>query len=202
MVKKLLRVIAGLLFGAGLLAISAVDSSATYVPFTQITTNSGSIYNFGVDVTDAGGGKVLFKFSYSAGGISEVYFDNRGGILTGPVTYANSTGVFFSSEDVHPANLPAGDTLSPPFVSDFSFGSTSSANRVDANGEYLGLIFNGSYDTVMSGLSSGQLRIGEHVQSLANGQSESFATPIPGAFLLFGSGLVGLVGIGRWKLRK
>ena len=37
MVKKLLRGFAGLLFGAGLLAISAADSSATYVPFTQIT---------------------------------------------------------------------------------------------------------------------------------------------------------------------
>ena len=199
--KNLLRVIAGLLFGAGLLAISAADSSATYVPFTQITTNSGSIYNFGVDVTDNGGTTVLFKFSYSAGGISEVYFDNRGGILTGPASYANSAGVDFSSPAT-PANLPAGNTLSPPFVSDFSFGATSSANRVDANGEYLGLIFNGSYDTVMAGLSSGQLRIGEHVQSLANGQSESFATPIPSALLLFGSGLVGLVGIGRWKLRK
>ena len=33
MVKKRLRVTVGLLFGAGLLAISAVDSTATYVPF-------------------------------------------------------------------------------------------------------------------------------------------------------------------------
>jgi hypothetical protein len=200
--KVLGRVVLGALFLAGLLAVSAVDSSAYTADFGQITTNSGAFYDFTAEVNDLGG-TVQFVFSAPAGTISEVYFDDAAGVLgtfTGLYT-GTSAGVEFEV-GADPANLPAGNTISPPFNVTDSFQATSQANGVDF-GEFLGIVFNltGTYGDVTDALDDGSLRLGLHVQDLLNGNSESFVTPIPGALLLFGSGLVGLVGIGRRKFR-
>ena len=61
------------------------------------------------------------------------------------------------------------------------------------------------YADVIAELTDGRLRIGLHVQGFGNGGSESFVNnpvPVPAAVWLFGSGLIGLVGVARRKRRN
>ena len=58
------------------------------------------------------------------------------------------------------------------------------------------------FNDVINELGDGRLRIGMHVINFDGGGSESFVNnpvPVPAAIWLFGSGLLGLVGIARRK---
>jgi len=74
-------------------------------------------------------------------------------------------------------------------------------------GEYLGITFSlqsgGTFADVISELTTGDLRVVIHVHGFdPSGGSESFVNnpvPVPAAIWLFGSGLLGLVGIARRK---
>jgi hypothetical protein len=164
-----------------------------------------------VDVTDPGGGQVLFTFSNSGpdpASITDVYFDD--GSLLGIASIINTPVAVVFSAGASPSNLPAGSSISPPFVSTFSADSDSPVVARGVNpGESLGILFDlqggQTFADVLAELADGTLRIGIHVQSIGEGAgSESFvAVPEPSALGLSGLGLLGLWrfsrrGPGKW----
>lgn len=205
--------------------IKAVFLLSAVVAFSQAqaaTFNFGCITNTSiancatgesqlfVDVTDAGSNQVLFAFSNTGSDLSsiaDVYFDD--GTLLGIASIDNSSlGVSFS-QGANPSNLPGGNLVG--FVTTSSFLADSDApvqpNGVNP-GEYLGITFDLlsgiTYADTINALQSGtDLRIGIHVQGFGDGGSESFVNttvvPVPAAVWLFGSGLIGLIGVARRK---
>ena len=205
------RALGAVLLGTGL-AWGMLANAAT-LSFSCITFNLGGDCSIGeaqlsVDVTDAGSNQVLFTFLNSgpeASSIADVYFDD--GTLLGIASIDNSDpGVDFA-QLASPGNLPGANNASPPFVTTAGFSADSNPptqpNGVNP-GESLGILFDlqggGTFADVISELTTGELRVGIHVQGYDSGGSESFVNnpvPIPAAVWLFGSGLLGLVGIAR-----
>lgn len=198
-----------------LAAVVVTPIQAVTLSFDCITGNVAGDCAIGeaqlsVDVTDAGSGQALFTF-YNSGAnpssIADVYFDD--GTLLGIASIDNSDpGVDFALLAA-PGNLPGANNASPPFVTTTGFSADSNPpvqqNGVNP-GESLGITFNlqsgGSFADVLTELANGDLRIGIHVQGYATGGSESFVNnpvPVPAAVWLFGSGLLGLVGVARRK---
>ena len=198
---------------------SAVVIANTY-NFSQITSNGNQAVGSQllVDVTQSGS-NVLFTFtntSVIASSITDIYFDYGNTNYFSSVSNntlgaaGDSAGVSFS-DGATPPNLPAGNTVG--FTADASGDSNSGAPGVSANGvnastefvKFLGTTLNGiTFGDVLAGLDSGALRLGLHVQSIGTkGGSESFvntppnAVPLPTAGWLFGSALVGLMGLRR-----
>ena len=189
-----------------MLSVSAY-AQATY-NFVNITNNSATNASTGesqlfVDVTDIGSNQVQFTFrntGLAASSITDVYFDD--GHLLGISTVSNSSGVQFS-KFASPGNLPGANNITPAFNTTAGFSADSDPpvqpNGVNPN-ESLGIQFNlkngATYDTVISDLANGSLRIGIHVQGFANGGSEAFVNngnncviPAPGAVLLASIGM-------------
>ena len=198
-----------------LAAVVVTPVQAATLSFDCISDNNAGDCLIGetqlsVDVTDAGPGQVLFTFNnvgLDASSIADVYFDD--GTLLGIASIDNSDpGVAFT-QGASPGNLPSGNNATPPFVATAGFTADSDApaqpNGVNP-GESLGITFDlqsgGNFADVLAELANGDLRIGIHVQGYATGGSESFVNnpvPVPAAVWLFGSGLLGLVGIARRK---
>lgn len=202
-----------LLLTAGLAL--AGQAQAVAVSFFCITGGANcatGVAQFGVDVTDPGGGQVKFTFTNDVGdasSITDVYFDD--GSLLGIASISSSAGVSFT-QIASPANLPGGNNASPPFVTTAGFSADSDPptqpNGVNAATENLMIFFDliagQSFADVIAELTSGELRIGIHGQGFGDGGSESFVNvpiPIPPAVWLLGSGLVALIGIGRRRNR-
>jgi hypothetical protein len=194
---------------------------ATTVSFYCISGNSTTdcatgVAQLSVDVTDIGGNQVQFDFINSgpaASSITDVYFDD--GALLGIASLIDANegiggdpGVDFM-QGASPGNLPAGNMATPPFVTTAGFlaDSNSPVPQSGVNpGEWLGIVFDlqsgFTFADVISDLTDGSLRIGMHVQDFSGGGSESFVNnpvPVPAAVWLFGSGLLGLVGVARRK---
>jgi len=203
-----LTIVAGLLTVAFTLAVA--QGGVTY-SFYCISNNSPTNAAIGeaqlfVDVEDYGVNQVLFTFRNigpQACSITAVYFDD--GALWGTGSIDGTVGDVEFIPGATPPVLPAGNTLSPPFVVSASFGSVPPRPQKGVNpGESLGIVFElepgKTYDDVLHALSiptdpDQGLRIGMHVQAFASGGSESFVNyvPAPAALLLSGMG-VGLVG--------
>ncbi len=203
-------------------------ASATTISFDCLTNNSianaaAGESQLSVDVTAYGTNQILFTFINTgtvACSITDVYFDNGNppetlswlaGLIDRDEGTGGSTGVDFSRY-ADPTNLPGAVNANPDFVTTlfFSADSDSKPGGILANGvnpgEKLGVIFNllsgETFDSVVAAMTSGDLRIGIHVQGFANGGSESFIginppgnsmVPEPGTISLITMGLISLV---------
>ncbi len=162
-----------------------------------------------VEVSDAGGGLVDFKFVNAgplASSITDLYWDD--GSLLGISSVVSGPGTNFS-QGASPGNLPGGNNCSPPFVASAGFSADSNPptqpNGVNP-GEFVtvrfSLIGGQTYADVISELDSGAVRIGIHVQGFASGGSEGFVfvpglAPTPGA-----AGLFALAGLLAFRRRR
>lgn len=207
------RLSAALLLSLSTIAsASVVESSSTDIGFLSITNNSGTSSSFesglSLSLSDLGGAvSFVFGNTVGDGSIANVYFDGLGLLNFSSATVLSSSGVSFSLGG-SPSNVPSGNTVS--FSSDFS---VSAANPKPSNGVNTGETLTVSFDLtsgtsfsdVVSGISSGDLRVGLHVISLGS-NSESFvstlrtdtsvtAVPEPEtyAMMLAGLGLLGTI---------
>jgi hypothetical protein len=179
-----------------------------------------------IDPDDEADDIVTFMFFNDVGydsSITDIYFDDSTDILDeSSVTIMTSDGVSFS-EPATPARPPG----IPSFTSSYSADSDSpvSSNGVDDSGEWVSFTFSLNNDYNINDLLNalacgypdctepGDLKVALHVQSedfgSAYDKSDSFllipsdprlppnAIPVPAAVWLFGSGLIGMVGVAR-----
>lgn len=210
---------------AGLLGAFALPTYAVTLDFFCITGNDPGDCAIGeaqlsVEVIDTGG-EVLFNIMNNGpmddAIIRQVYFDD--GTLLGistlidaddPVPGAGDMGVDFTAGSASPGDLPGGNSITPQFNVTAGFLADADTpqpnNKGIGSGETLGIVFDlqagKTFADVINDLTTGDLRIGLHVQAFASGGSESFVNnpvPVPAAVWLFGSGLLGLVGVARRK---
>lgn len=165
-----------------------------------------------VDVNDAGSGVIEFVFNNSGSDLSafiaDVYFYDGAYIDPTSVVISNSPDVSFESWAT-PGHLPGYDG-----IDNVTYSADSSApvakNGIQS-GEWLGISFSllsgVSYaDAVaaLQGAGADDFTLGIHVQGLNDGVSESLITvptvPVPAAFWLFGSGLIGIVAVARRRV--
>ncbi len=206
MLKRIIRKAAAFVATAGLFAAFSAPANAVLFTFTDLSGDGPGVAvasQITVDVTDAGGGQITFTFANSgalASNVEQINFDDSASNLLGSfVSFAASAGVNFA---VNLANLPQGNNVG--FTSTDGFQATPPPGGPNGNsinpGESLGITFNlnDTFANVILALTSGELRIGMHVISLAEAPgSDTLLTdipdvPVPAALPLLLSGLAGL----------
>ncbi|MHC4221518.1 MAG: PEP-CTERM sorting domain-containing protein [Planctomycetota bacterium] len=193
MKKKIILAIISLtvLFHAGVLKADIVH------PLSIFTNNGiysdGSLLNIYVKVIPLGS-MIDFEFHNESSvdsSIARIYFDDSSMLsLQGIYDGAGTSFSTFPS----PHNIPAGQELNTPFVSDFGAGADPSApqngvNPTESVTIRCNLINNATIENVIDALSNTDLlRLGVHIIALDDGSSEAAITPEPATLLLFGLG--------------
>ena len=186
--------IAGLI-GSGAMFGAAQQASALSFSFENIegASTAGDSYagNFSLEVSDLGGGEVLFQV-VSAAAPAMNYFIRTIFVDDTPLT--SFAKLPLSNEKSHSVgdvrmtrsaggNLPQGNKIG--FASDFNFNRVTPGNsKAIQQGETGGFIFGIASDfaSLISALTAGELRFGIHLQGLPGGKSDSYVTtttPVP-----------------------
>ena len=192
--------------------------------FANITNNNATDALIGEDqlsVIVHDEGTLLVKFCFDNAGpeassITDVYWDDNAGLLTSIQSFGANTGNVAFSEGARPRNLPAGRSISPRFIADYSADSDRPVPHKGVNpGEELCVLFNytttgpaqDGFTEIIDAMNSGALRVGIHVQAYASGGSESFITdgdngvtivPEPASMIL---AMIGMSLVGGLKKR-
>lgn len=194
--------------------ILSTEARANTFGFSAITANSAVDPGYGesqlsVVVTDDGNDgiydEILFTFHNDGPeqmAIQNVYFMD-GNLSLDEILI--SPGVAFSMGS-SPANLPGyTGAWTTFFASDADSKGIdgSGVDDGDPTGEWLSIRFDITglgydYDQAIADIKSGTLLMGLHVIGFADGESESFITPIPPSVII---GMLGMV-IAGMKLRK
>lgn len=192
-----------------------------FLPINPNNNNIGSPTAVGnqltLNVNDSGLGSALFTFTNPVGisaSIVDVYFSDPAPTVFSSFSITNQTaGVNFSLDSPNPANFPEGG---PSFVEVASAdaagaGTNEIANGINAIGESLtfAALYNSgnNFNSLIAAINSGDFRIGLKTRDNPEGGNPSTdrwlndtpvsAVPIPAAGWLFGSALMGLMGLRR-----
>ena len=218
--KRLLAGLAAVFVVAGFAAPAMADSiGLTFEDFGTVATGT----------TDESGGFTLEIADYSTGGSDYVRFlfgwgthtdtgvkvlgididDGNGDLNTNPLvgvagSYGTTTGVSYVLDNS--SNFPQGNTIGFVTTVGLDPSTGSAASALSASGEYLAVLFTGSFDDIVQSLTDRDLVIGLHIGGFALGGSDSYVNvppdggggqgnpvPEPGTFLLMGAGIAGLV---------
>lgn len=202
------------------LSVAAGGASASAATmtlgFNNISGNSATNAAIGesqfkVTISEMGS-QVNFRFFHdgtAASSIAQIYFDDRSPRLGAATLTGSGSGVAFAPNGSPPV-LPAANNASPAFAVTKRFSANNPAPSKGINpGEFLDIKFSllsGDFDSVLSDIGSGKLRMGFHAIAFASGGSESFVNgsppapqviPLPTPVSLAGAGLVGLLAIRR-----
>lgn len=218
-VTRLRNLMVASLIGAGVLLGGSQQASAVTFGFDNIAggDTAGDAYaaNFKLDVTDLGAGKVLFQIVSAAAPamnyfIRTVLVDN-----TSPNSFTSMPLANDAAHSVGTVNmtrsgggtLPQGNNIG--FASNFKFHRIWPTNDNGIQqGETAGFLFDvvGDFSSIISALTSGELRFGLHLQGLPGGASDSYVNsvtpvPLPAAGILLIGALGGLGFASRRKKR-
>lgn len=184
----------------------------------EVVQGSFDTANYLVSVDSLNSGNsVAFTFTNTAqdqSAFTSLYWDfgNNTASFTTPASWIESAGVDYTKNGstlaANPSSLPGGSTVN--FYSDFGMNPDNAGGSIHngiGSGQSLTVVFdlqNGAdYNWVVTAMNADALRVGAHIQGLGEGGELSATgvttsvTPIPAAVWLFGSGLVGLVGLRR-----
>ena len=155
-----------------------LDSSGA----TDNSVGDDIVGGFEIFVGETDTNQVLFQIknnNTTASFIRQIYFDDKQSSLT-----FNSFASGYTSENVEfeiiekDANLAQSNNIDDWELS-FAFQSTKPGSNKEGidQGEFLGILFDGSFEDVIANFQSGDLRVGMHVQGIgASGGSDSFYT--------------------------
>lgn len=211
-------VVAGLI-GAGVLLGASQQAGAVTFPFENIpgADMAGDAYagNFSLNVTDLGAGNVLFQIVSAAAPalnyfIRTIFVDD-----TSPSAFTTLPSANDQSHSVGTVNMTRSDGGTLPqgnnvgFSTEFNFNRDTPGNgNAIQQGETGGFVFGvaGSFASIISALTAGELRFGIHLQGLPGGASDSFVNsvtpvPLPAAGILLIGALGGLGFAARRKKR-
>lgn len=195
---------------AATLCLSTSAASAATYGFTCITsglpcTTIGNADQLQVDITNPSGAAVRFFFT-NAGGIDtsvrNIYWDSSLLSYSSP-TIVNGSGTSFVANG-NPGNLPAGETLAPPFASDFNVSATppppvDGINAGENLAVTLSLAPNVTFQQLLASIG-GETRIGLNIAAVGGSlviDGSPTVIPVPAALPLMFAGLVGLCFVAR-----
>lgn len=202
MLRNILYALTSLLF-----CIFGTTAYASVYSFNGVNANEINVSNrLSLDVTQVGN-NVAFKISNAAGGttifVGHIYFEFLGANLFSSLTQTGQQGtVSFTGDATSNQNFPERNSIG--FSTDADADRNGGAGNGINIGEYiiLSAILNPNAN-IDSLLGNGGLRIGLHIQGFAGGGSDSYVSgppssvPVPAAGWLFGSALIGLMGLRR-----